>query len=110
MKRINKKLQTKFVTEAKTKILAIGAKLLPVRFQNQTYWEFELDGENPFTLTLYPVGHHDTCFTVFGRFQNPIQNLTGPSGKFNLHQTGELDDVLKYLDYYLNLAKQNLAN
>lgn len=114
MRKINQSLQKKFVKTAKEKILTAGAILQPKKYDAQTYEEFVLDGENPITFCLYPVGHHDTCYSVFGRFQTKIPNFTNPSGKYNFHENGALDGprgVLDLLDYYLDKgnAQLNLA-
>lgn len=103
MRKINKKAQTDFVKMATTKILAIGAILQPKKYDNQTYNEFVLELPNPITFTLWPAGHHDTCFNIFGRYQSAIPNVTGPSGKNNFHENGPngLDNLI---DNYLKWA------
>jgi hypothetical protein len=108
MRKINQSLQKKFVKAAKEKILTAGAILQPKRYDNQTYEEFVLDGENPITFCLYPVGHHDTCYSVFGRFQTKIPNFTSPSGKYNFHVNKEfpLEKVIEILEVHLKLIKE----
>ena len=117
MRTIVKQKQDKFVKVTIEKLLDIGAILQPKKYEGQLYQEFILDGANPCTLTLYPTGHHQTCYTVFGRFEKSVPRYTGPSAKYNFHESGELDGekgVLDKLDFHLDwvvkLTSENIPS
>ena len=103
MRKIGKKRQAEFVKMAIEKILATGAILQTKKYCDQPYDVFKLELKNPITFTVYPVGHHDTCFSVYGRYEKAIPNVTGPTGKNNFHEYGP-NGLGQMVDNYLEWA------
>lgn len=103
MRKIGKKRQLDFVKMATEKIIAAGAIPQQPKFPDQKYTEFVLELTNPIKITLYPVGHHEYCFSIFGIYNKAIPNVTGPSGKNNFHEYGP-NGLDRMVDNYLKWA------